>query len=156
MSAEATLEEVTGAYPTHTVKVTIDGKEQEHEIQIRQVKVRQLAKMLKTVAKFSGFIETVKASGQKMSPIDMMAFAMDDFTDLVAVMADLPAATIGEMEVDDLVELAEALLGSNVDFFTRSVAPLLSKAMEVLSSEANQKVEVANAPAKTGPMESTS
>ena len=99
---------------------------------ISPIKTRELPRMLKAVKPIAAEIMAEDVAGALLENADCLVEA-------VAIGARKPRAWVDELDLDDLVLLASAVLEVNGDFFVRAVLPGARKAMDRVDKLIGQK-----------------
>lgn len=100
----------------------------EETIDVRPLKVRQIAKIAKAAREIA------------TSNIDLKDLASvvteypDEIITIVAAAIDRDETWVGELTADHLIVLMREIVAVNTDFFTRRVVPELSAALETISA----------------------
>lgn len=110
------------------VVITIVGE----ELTISPIKTRELPRMLKAVKPIAAEIQAEDVAGAFLANADCLIEA-------VAIGARKPRAWVDELDLDELVLLASAVLEVNGDFFVRAVLPGATEAMDRVSQLIGQK-----------------
>lgn len=108
------------------VTISIAGE----DVAISPIRVKQLPSFTRAV---SPLISNII---QGDSPAVLVATNADDVIAAVSAASNLSVEAIGELEVDDLIKLAGAVIEVNLDFFIRRVLPqvnLVSERIEALT-----------------------
>jgi len=100
------------------ITITVAGE----SLTISPIKTRELPRMLKAVKPIAAEIQAGDIAGALLANADCLVEA-------VAIGARKPRAWVDELELDDLVQLASAVLEVNGDFFVRAVLPGATEAM---------------------------
>lgn len=100
-------------------------------ISILPIKTRELPPMMKAVAPILGEI-------QKGDILGALAANADSLVAAVSIGSRKDRAWVDELDLDDLVALAGAVLEVNADFFVRRVLPGLTKAVEGVTGVVGQ------------------
>lgn len=101
------------------ITITVSGE----SLTISPIKTRELPRMLKAVKPIAAEIQAGDIAGALLANADCLVEA-------VAIGARKPRAWVDELELDDLVQLASAVLEVNGDFFVRAVLPGATEAMD--------------------------
>ena len=101
------------------VRVDIAGE----RLSILPIKTRELPGMMKAIAPILGEIQSGDILGALATNADPLVAA-------VSIGSRKDRAWVDELELDDLVALAGAVLEVNADFFVHRVLPGLTKAVE--------------------------
>ena len=101
------------------VKVDIAGE----RLCILPIKTRELPLMMKAIAPILGEIQSGDILGALATNADSLVAA-------VSIGSRKDRAWVDDLELDDLVALAGAVLEVNADFFVHRVLPGLTKAVE--------------------------
>ena len=101
------------------VKVDIAGE----RLCILPIKTRELPMMMRAIAPILGEIQSGDILGA-------LAVNADSLVAAVSIGSRKDRAWVDELELDDLVALAGAVLEVNADFFVHRVLPGLTKAVE--------------------------
>lgn len=110
------------------VTITVSGE----STAISPIKTRELPRMLKAVKPIAAEIMADVAGA-------LLANADCATVEAVAIGARKPRAWVDELDLDDLVTLASAVLEVNGDFFVRAVLPGARKAMDRVDKLIGQK-----------------
>lgn len=110
------------------VTITVAGE----SLTISPIKTRELPRMLKAVKPIAAEIQAEDVAGALLANADCLVEA-------VAIGARKPRAWVDELDLDDLVLLASAVLEVNGDFFVRAVLPGATEAMDRVSLLIGQK-----------------
>lgn len=114
-----TLEKIV---PT-PIRIDIAGE----RLSLTPIKTRELPCMMKAIGPILAEIQGNDILGALAKNADSMVAA-------VAVGARKPREWVDELELDDLIAVAAAVLEVNADFFVRAVLPGLTKAVEGLTN----------------------
>ena len=109
------------------LKVDIAGE----RLCILPIKTRELPGMMKAIAPILGEIQVGDILGALSANADSLVAA-------VAIGSRKDRAWVDELDLDDLVALAGAVLEVNADFFVHRVLPGLTKAMEGVTGAVGQ------------------
>lgn len=101
------------------VKVDVAGE----RLCILPIKTRELPPMMKAVAPILGEIQNGDILGALAANADSLVAA-------VAIGSRKDRAWVDDLEIDDLVALAGAVMEANADFFVNRVLPVLTRAVE--------------------------
>lgn len=101
------------------VRVDVGGE----RVSITPIKVRELPAMMRAVG-------PILAEIQRGDIVAALAANADSLISAVAIGSRLDRTWVDELDVDDLVILAGAVVESNADFFVRRVMPILTAAIE--------------------------
>ena len=110
------------------ITITVAGE----PLTIAPIKTRELPRMLKAVKPIAAEIMAENVAGALLAHADCLVEA-------VAIGARKPRAWVDELDLDDLVLLASAVLEVNGDFFVRAVLPGARKAMDRVDKLIGQK-----------------
>lgn len=100
-------------------------------LSILPIKTRELPGMMKAIAPILGEIQGGDILGALAANADSLVAA-------VAIGSRKDRAWVDELDLDDLVALAGAVLEVNADFFVHRVLPGLTKAMEGVTGAVGQ------------------
>lgn len=106
--------------------LTIKGK----EVQVLTLKVKQLSKVLAIVQPFMGAFTN---PGSLNIPALLIEHP-DAIADLISTLTGETPEWVGELDVAEMIEIFSKVVEVNLAFFTQSVFPSLSRAMEKLSA----------------------
>jgi hypothetical protein len=109
------------------LKVDIAGE----RLCILPIKTRELPGMMKAIAPILGEIQGGDILGALSANADSLVAA-------VAIGSRKDRAWVDDLDLDDLVALAGAVLEVNADFFVHRVLPGLTKAMEGVTGAVGQ------------------
>jgi len=109
------------------LKVDVAGE----RLCILPIKTRELPGMMKAIAPILGEIQGGDILGALSANADSLVAA-------VAIGSRKDRAWVDELDLDDLVALAGAVLEVNADFFVHRVLPGLTKAMEGVTGAVGQ------------------
>ena len=109
------------------VKVDIAGE----RLCILPIKTRELPGMMKAIAPILGEIQNGDILGALATNTDSLVAA-------VSIGSRKDRAWVDDLELDDLVALAGAVLEVNADFFVHRVLPGLTKAVEGVTGAVGQ------------------
>jgi hypothetical protein len=109
------------------LKVDVAGE----RLCILPIKTRELPGMMKAIAPILGEIQGGDILGALSANADSLVAA-------VAIGSRKDRAWVDELDLDDLVALAGAVLEVNADFFVRAVLPGLTKAVEGVTGAVGQ------------------
>ncbi len=129
-----TLEKIAPAPLT----LTVAGE----SLTISPIKTRELPRMLKAVKPIAAEIQSGDVVAALMANADCLVEA-------VAIGARKPRAWVDELDLDDLVMLASAVLEVNGDFFVRAVLPGAIEAMDRVSQLIGQRSSMPSSAADT-------
>ena len=118
--------------------ITVAGE----SLTISPIKTRELPRMLKAVKPIAAEIQAGDMVGAFMANADCLVEA-------VAIGARKPRAWVDELDLDDLVMLASAVLEVNGDFFVRAVLPGAIEAMDRVSQLIGQRSSMPSSAADT-------
>lgn len=104
------------------VKVDVAGE----RLCITPIKTRELPPMMRAVA-------PILAEIQGGDILGALATNADSLVEAVAIGCRKPREWADDLDVDDLVAAAAAVMESNADFFVHRVLPALTKAVEGVS-----------------------
>lgn len=110
------------------VTITVAGE----CLTISPIKTRELPRMLKAVKPIAAEIQSGDVPGALLANADCLVEA-------VAIGARKSRAWVDELDLDDLVMLASAVLEVNGDFFVRAVLPGATEALDRVSQLIGQK-----------------
>lgn len=119
-------------------------------IEIRQIKVGQLPKIMRIVAPYFEKLRALKKDAGAEGDVNLLEIICDytdPVIDTIAVIINKDRAWIEELDLDEMVVLFDAILVTNVDFFIQRVLPSLSKLVTGLGG-------VVKVPSLTGQMPS--
>ena len=108
------------------IMVTVHGE----DIEVRQIKVGQLTKVMRIAYPFYDKLRALKDTAKDGAPIDLFPLVLehsDAVLDIIALLTGKPRTWVEDLEVDELVALFSALVEVNLDFFIQRVLPSLSK-----------------------------
>jgi hypothetical protein len=129
-----------------TQKVEVHGQ----EIEVRPVKVKQLAAVTRAMAPLKELFDLKTFDKNKV-----LAGAFEHaeaVARLTEVCTGLERNAMDEWEIDEMIDLFVAVLEVNLDFFTRRVFPSVSRGMGAISVGSKR----AGAKPSTGPTPSNS
>lgn len=109
------------------LKVDIAGE----RLCILPIKTRELPGMMRAIAPILGEIQSGDILGALAANADSLVAA-------VAIGSRKDRAWVDDLDLDDLVALAGAVLEVNADFFVHRVLPGLTKAMEGVTGAVGQ------------------
>ncbi len=114
------------------VVVLIKGE----SIVIKQMKVKQLPKIMRVVAPYYESLKLSKEEAIKnKGSLDLLGIVMtyiEPVSDTVAVLVDKDREWVDELDIDEMVRLLEVVIEVNVDFFIQKVLPSLSRLVKEL------------------------
>lgn len=110
------------------VTITVAGE----SLTISPIKTRELPRMLKAVKPIAAEIQAEDVAGALLANADCLVEA-------VAIGARKPRGWVDELDLDELVLLASAVLEVNGDFFVRAVLPGARTAMDRVDKLIGQK-----------------
>lgn len=125
------------------VTITVAGE----SLTISPIKTRELPRMLKAVKPIAAEIQAEDVAGALLANADCLIEA-------VAIGARKPRVWVDELDLDDLVMLASAVLEVNGDFFVRAVLPGATEAMDRVSQLIGQKSSMLSSAEDTDLMKS--
>lgn len=111
------------AYLPTPVVLCIAGK----EIPVAPIKVRNIPAFARAAAP----VMAAMASGDLLAAV---AEAGDELIAAVAIATGEPADWLGDLDADDFVRLAGAVIEVNADFFARKLAPAIAAASEKVAN----------------------
>lgn len=110
-------------------------------IEIKQIKVGQMTKIMRIAYPFYDKLKAIKDEAkknpQKDIGIDLFSLVVehgDSIIDLMAVLTNKDREWAENLELDSLVSLFTAVVEVNLDFFIQRVLPLLSKLVGELNA----------------------
>jgi hypothetical protein len=109
------------------VKVDVAGE----RISVTPIKTRELPPMMRAVA-------PILAEIQGGDILGALAKNADSLVEAVAICCRKPREWADELDVDDLVAAAAAVMESNADFFVHRVLPALTKAVDGVTQAVGQ------------------
>lgn len=109
------------------VKVDVAGE----RLCITPIKTRELPPMMRAVA-------PILAEIQSGDILGALAKNADSLVESVAIGCRKPREWADDLDVDDLVAAAAAVMESNADFFVHRVLPALTKAVEGVTQAVGQ------------------
>ena len=105
-------------------------------ITIRQMKMKQLPKIMRVVAPYYESLKLTKEKATKNGgALDLLGIVMsyiEPVSDTVAILVEKDRAWIDELDIDEMVRLLELVIEVNVDFFIQKVLPSLSRLVKEL------------------------
>ncbi len=99
----------------------------DERLSLTPIKTRELPAMMRAIA-------PILAEIQSGDILGALATNADSMVDAVAIGSRKPREWVDELDLDDLVAVAGAVLEVNADFFVRAVLPVLTKAVEGLTN----------------------
>lgn len=99
----------------------------DERLSLTPIKTRELPAMMRAIA-------PILAEIQGGDILGALAKNADSIVDAVSIGSRKPREWVDELDLDDLVAVAGAVLEVNVDFFVRAVLPGLTKAVEGLTN----------------------
>lgn len=99
----------------------------DERLSLTPIKTRELPAMMRAIA-------PILAEIQGGDVLGALAKNADSMVDAVSIGSRKPREWVDELDLDDLVAVAGAVLEVNVDFFVRAVLPGLTKAVEGLTN----------------------
>lgn len=115
-------------------EVVVDGEK--HTVVIRQIKTGQIPKLLRVMGPL---ISVLTDSSQPLNLNKIFLFYAEDCLGMLAVLVDKPREFIDQLEIDDAVLLISDALEVNLDFFVQRVLPLLTKGVQRMMKEMQEK-----------------
>lgn len=112
-------------------EVSINGE----TLTITPIKVKELAAFTRAISPMVGVFQMAGAS-HKILP-ELLLEHTDDFIQAVAVATRKPIEWVNELEVDELMTLAAAVIEVNADFFMTRVLPSMSSGLLRLNDRLN-------------------
>ncbi len=95
----------------------------DERLSLTPIKTRELPAMMRAIA-------PILAEIQKGDILGALATNADSMVDAVSIGSRKPREWVDELDLDDLVAVAGAVLEVNADFFVRRVMPILTTAIE--------------------------
>lgn len=130
------------------IKRTVAGK----ELVINRIRVRQMARVMELVHPMAALLLKKTPNPQagakiKIDSIDIPKLVMTHGVSLALLVAEIEAYGnegvtedwVQDLELDDMIVLATAVVEVNLDFFIQRVFPALSTALASLNAEIHQK-----------------
>ena len=99
----------------------------DERLSLTPIKTRELPAMMRAIA-------PILAEIQGGDILGALAKNADSMVDAVSIGSRKPREWVDELDLDDLVAVAGAVLEVNADFFVRAVLPGLTKAVEGLTN----------------------
>lgn len=126
--------DITTVIP-ETIVVTVKGQ----DVEVRQIKVGQLTKVMRIAYPFYDKLRALKDAAQKNGGTSLDLYQLvfehgDSVLEIVALLTGKDKAWVEDMDVDELVALFSAIVEVNLDFFIQRVLPSLSKLVEGLNA----------------------
>lgn len=116
-------------------KVTLnDGR----VIEVSKIKVKQLSPILKAVKSIP--FDMIGKDVKSEHVISLVADHIGVATELVTILTTMPREEVEELDLDDMIAIITVMLEVNIDFFTKSVLPLLLEAMGKFSKNVKKPV----------------
>lgn len=121
------------------------------EAHVLVCKTRHIPLVLRLIGQFVEPLQiklsTVLKSGDLLAAMDDVSVILDllanqyqPFVEVLSAMSGLSEEEIGDLDVDDLLVLSDAVWRINKDFFTKRVGPILAAKMPVLVAFVSQKM----------------
>lgn len=120
------MSELETLIPT-PITLEIAGK----TLTILPIKVGRLPAFIKAVSPFLGAFKT----GAEVDFIGLLADHGESVLDACAIGSGTDRAFIDDLDPAQLVQIAQAVVEVNMDFFTQSLAPVITAAAGVLSGK---------------------
>ncbi len=99
----------------------------DERLSLTPIKTRELPAMMRAIA-------PILAEIQGGDILGALATNADSMVDAVSIGSRKSREWVDELDLDDLVAVAGAVLEVNADFFVRAVLPVLTKAVEGLTN----------------------
>jgi hypothetical protein len=114
-------------------KITVAGE----TLEVSPLRVRDLPAMARALAPIATAIPAIASSANPTAALAQAASEdvgrwIEAIISGVAVATGRPEEWVGELEIDELITLAGAVVEVNADFFARRVAPALTTAAEAV------------------------
>jgi hypothetical protein len=108
----------------------------DESITVRQMKMKQLPKIMKVVAPYYGKLKESQEKAKKdKGELDLLGIVMEYFdpvADTVAILVEKDREWVDDLDIDEMVRLLEVVIEVNVDFFIQKVLPSLSRLVKEL------------------------
>ncbi len=99
----------------------------DERLSLTPIKTRELPAMMRAIA-------PILAEIQSGDILGALATNADSMVEAVSIGSRKPREWVDELDLDDLVAVAGAVLEVNADFFVRAVLPMLTQAVEGLTN----------------------
>lgn len=115
-----------------TIKVSVGGR----ELVVTPIKMKHLQAFAKAVQPVANdLIEVMNGDGDFVA---LVAANADKLIDAVAIGSGASVDDIGDLNADDFVQLATAVVSVNTDFFVRNLLPGVRAAIDQMKSSVQQ------------------
>jgi hypothetical protein len=108
----------------------------DESITVRQMKMKQLPKIMKVVAPYYGKLKESQEKAKKdKGELDLLGIVMEYFdpvADTVAILVEKDREWVDDLDIDEMVRLLEVVIEVNVDFFIQKVLPSLPRLVKEL------------------------
>lgn len=105
-------------------------------ITVKQMKMKQLPKIMKVVAPYYDSLKLTKEkamkSGGELDLIGIVMTYIEPVSDTVAILVEKDREWVDDLDIDEMVRLLELVIEVNVDFFIQKVLPSLSRLVKEL------------------------
>lgn len=105
------------------------------QIEITQIRTKNIPAVLRISAPIFSVLASA-VNGKSLSSVDVISLITDHAESVIALVAigcRKSEDWVGELEIDELVVLASAVVEVNALFFVKAVLPALQKSMESVS-----------------------
>lgn len=97
---------------------------------ITPIRIKELPAFARAIEPFAQQI--IATQGDDLDVVELLTCNMEEALTAVAIGARLSREALDALTLEDLAELAAAVIEVNLDFFTRRVLPRVSRLTEVL------------------------